>query len=724
MSDSSHPCSRTPTQLSELGPGDHLCCIYESEEQHRAVVTPFMKRGLEADERVLYIVDERSPETILGYLSAEGVPVERHLAEGKLVLLSPEESSLRDGRFSPEAMIDLLRSETERALADGYAALRVTGEMTWVTRGAPGSDRLIEYEARLNEFFPGSRALAICQYDRRKFDAEVLLDVLRTHPVAVLGTEVVANHFYLPPEVVLERGEGPARVDAWIQSLEHSARQQRQLEQLLDDRSAKLASTEARYRALFEYINEGFALHEILLDEAGAPYDYRYLDMNPAFCRLTGLDADSVIGRTVRELLPGTEDDPADWIGRFGHVALTGEEFVCEEPSVVLGRWFRVHAFRPAPLQFAVTFTDVTERRSAEQATADALELQRRIAFVSPVGIGAYRASGACIFANERLAEIVGGTLDAVLAQNFRELDSWKVSGLLEAAQRALGGSELERIEFGTASTFGARLRLDCRLVGFDLSGERHLLLVADDVSEQRADQERLRQTLEDLGTSNRELQQFAYVASHDLQEPLRMVGSFLQLLERKYGDQLDDSAKRYIYYAVDGAQRMKRLIADLLAFSRVGTRGAEPVPVAADEVLDETLANLGRKITETGAVIVREPLPVVLADRSQLGQLLQNVLGNALKFTGDAPPRVEIRAERDGAMWRFCVRDNGIGLDMQYAERIFVVFQRLHLREDYEGTGIGLAICKKIVDRHGGRIWVESEPGGGATFLFTLRSA
>jgi PAS domain S-box-containing protein len=242
-----------------------------------------------------------------------------------------------------------------------------------------------------------------------------------------------------------------------------------------------------------------------------------------------------------------------------------------------------------------------------------------------------------------------------------------------------------------------------------------------------------------ELARSNAELEQFAYVASHDLQEPLRMVASFVQLLGSRYRGQLDADADEFIGFAVDGANRMQRLIRDLLAYSRVGTRGRELVATNCEAALDRALADLHIAIQESGAVVTRDPLPAVLGDVMQLAQLFQNLIGNALKFHGEAPPRVHVAAELRNSdfgfrnegqdpqsairnpQWLFSVRDNGIGIEPKFHERIFEIFQRLHTASEYAGAGIGLAICKKIVERHGGRIWVESQLGQGATFYFTL---
>jgi signal transduction histidine kinase len=259
-------------------------------------------------------------------------------------------------------------------------------------------------------------------------------------------------------------------------------------------------------------------------------------------------------------------------------------------------------------------------------------------------------------------------------------------------------------------------------------------VLTFRDVTERRANQRALEERARELARSNADLEQFAYVASHDLQEPLRAVVSYLQLLERRYGGKLDERAEKYIGYAVDGGRRMQTLITDLLTYSRVGRRDIAMEPVELDPLLDRVLAGLRLAIEESGAVVVREPLPTIVADASQMTQLFQNLIGNAIKFRAEAPPRIEITATRQEAAetgqqptgthqgaWLFAVRDNGIGIAPEYRERVFVLFQRLHGRDEYPGTGIGLAVCKRIVERRGGTLRVDDTPGGGSTFWFTI---
>jgi PAS domain S-box-containing protein len=265
-----------------------------------------------------------------------------------------------------------------------------------------------------------------------------------------------------------------------------------------------------------------------------------------------------------------------------------------------------------------------------------------------------------------------------------------------------------------------------------DLSARGKAILHADgaatrmtgvilDITERKLAEARLNRLLVELERSNKELELFAYVASHDLQEPLRMVSSYTQLLERRYSEKLDDDAREFIGYAVDGANRMQRLINDLLEFSRVSTRGKPLERTDVSEVMENVRVNLSLAIEDAGARITSDRMPVVSADAGQLGQVFQNLIANGIKFRNGDRPELHVGATESEHHWQFSVRDNGIGIEQQYFDRIFVIFQRLHTKGDYPGTGIGLALCKRIVERHGGKIWLESMPNEGSTFFFTI---
>jgi light-regulated signal transduction histidine kinase (bacteriophytochrome) len=261
---------------------------------------------------------------------------------------------------------------------------------------------------------------------------------------------------------------------------------------------------------------------------------------------------------------------------------------------------------------------------------------------------------------------------------------------------------------------------------------QRALLNILDDLNQSSDELKKAHDVLEarvkertaELARSNAELEQFAYIASHDLQEPLRMVSSYVQLLGRRYQGKLDKDADEFIAFASEGAIRMQRLINDLLAYSRVGTRGKSFEEVNLEAVLARALENLQLALKEKSAAVTHDPLPTVFGDVGQLTQVFQNLIDNAVKFRADAPPRVHISARLEGSGYICSVKDNGIGIAPEFVNRLFVLFQRLHTRRDYPGTGIGLAICKRIVERHGGKIWVESRPGEGSTFFFQIAAA
>ncbi len=316
-------------------------------------------------------------------------------------------------------------------------------------------------------------------------------------------------------------------------------------------------------------------------------------------------------------------------------------------------------------------------------------------------------------------AEAIGQSVNRFIPQRFRAAHTTHIEHFAKTgvSQRSMGKLSTLRALRDDGEEFPMEASVSCTQVG-----TKHLFtVILRDITERKLAEEALAHNLAELARSNSELEQFAYVASHDLQEPLRMVASYTQLLAEQYRGKLDERADKYIGYAVEGALRMQTLVQDLLAFSRSGGNGLDPKSTDCNGVVEEAMQNLHSAIEESGAVVSHEKLPVIAADRSQLLQVLQNLIGNAIKFRGAGPPAISVSAERQDGEWQFAVTDNGIGIAPEHQESIFVIFRRLHTRAEYVGNGIGLAICKRIVEHHGGRIWVESRPGQGSSFHFTL---
>ncbi len=369
-----------------------------------------------------------------------------------------------------------------------------------------------------------------------------------------------------------------------------------------------------------------------------------------------------------------------------------------------------------------VSIMDITEQKEAQQAILEEKDFSEQIINSIPGIFYVFNTDGRFIRWNENFAQVSEYSAEEILTMHPTVFFTGDEQG--RVAERI--GEVFTQGSASVMANFTSKsgIQKPYFLTGLRAVIEGEMILVGTgvDISERVAAEEALEEKALDLKRSNEDLEQFAYVASHDLQEPLRMVASYLQLLDRRYGDELSAEAREFMAFAVDGATRMKQLINDLLAFSRVGTQGGEFQDTDLNRVVGVVHNNLMGLIEETGAIITHDELPVVAADETQMQQLYQNLIGNAIKFRkDDQAPAVHLGAEKKNGLWQMSVSDNGIGLDPQFKDRIFVLFQRLHGTEKYQGTGIGLAVSKRIIDRHGGRIWVESQAGEGATFFFTL---
>jgi len=369
---------------------------------------------------------------------------------------------------------------------------------------------------------------------------------------------------------------------------------------------------------------------------------------------------------------------------------------------------------------------DITTRKDAEKHLAQMEGKYRGLLEAAPDAMVVVNEGGEIVLLNlqaekqfgYRRDELVGQQVNNIIPEGFAER---LVADDLRSAADALAQQIGTGIELIGRRKDGSAFPIEIMLSPLENAEGTLVTAAIRDITTRQEVEAHLVQKVEELNRSNEELARFAYIASHDLQEPLRMVVSFTQLLSRRYKGKLDAEADEFIAFALDGATRMQRLIQDLLAYSRVGTKGRDLLDTASEEALQQALKNLQGAIEESGARVMHDPLPCVLADKTQLIQLFQNLIGNAIKYCRGVP-MVHISAARmDGKKWIFSVQDNGFGIDSQYFEKIFGIFQRLHTREEFSGTGIGLAICKNIVERHGGTISVESQPGQGSTFRFTL---
>lgn len=458
---------------------------------------------------------------------------------------------------------------------------------------------------------------------------------------------------------------------------------------------------------------------------------FRFLFANPAAERLLGMKEAELLGRSQWEAFPATIGTPLE----TGYRRAMDERVAADlaDFSEPLQKWYNVHATPSEDGGLEVRFRDITEHtraveavRSERQRFGDALDqLPACLVLLSPD----YHVPFANRFFRERFGEANGRRCYEYLFQRSEPCEICETYTALKtnAPHRwewtGPDGRNYDIYDFPFTDADGSSLIME---VGLDITerrrAEAELARHRDHLEElvrQRTTE--LESANAQLARSNQELEQFAYVASHDLQEPLRGVTGYLGLIEPQFRDKLDDRSRLYFTGAIQGAARMHMLITDLLALSRVGTHGQAFEPADLDAVLDQALDALGASVRESGARITRDPLPTLRVDTGQIAQLFQNLIGNALKFRGERLPEIHISAQTQPGRWVFAVSDNGIGIKPQYFERIFMIFQRLHTRQQYPGTGIGLALCKKIVERHGGTIWVESQAGEGSTFCFTI---
>jgi PAS domain S-box-containing protein len=482
----------------------------------------------------------------------------------------------------------------------------------------------------------------------------------------------------------------------------------------------------AKYRGLLEAAPDAM----VVVNQAG-----EIVLLNVQAEKQFGYHRDELVGQKVKNIIPegfaerlvadglrSAEDALAQQIG-------TGIELTGRRKN---GSEFPIEIML-SPLEstegilVTAAIRDISVRKDAEKHLAQMEGRYRGLLEAAPDAMVVVNQAGEIVLLNVqaekqfgyRRDELVGQKVKNIIPEGFAER---LLADALRSAEDALAQQIGTGIELNGRRKDGSGFPIEIMLSPLE-SAEGILVTAAvRDITKRKRAEAHLLQKVEELNRSNEELEQFAYIASHDLQEPLRMVASYTQLLSRRYKGKLDSDADEFISFAVDGASRMERLIKDLLAYSRVGTETKDLLDTSSEEALQQALINLRGAVEESDAQVTHDPLPIVVADEMQLIQLFQNLVGNAIKYQNPGIPRVHISAARDSEKrWKFSVQDNGLGIDSQYFEKIFGMFQRLHKREEFEGTGVGLAICKKIVERHGGSISVESQLGHGSTFCFVL---
>ncbi len=487
-----------------------------------------------------------------------------------------------------------------------------------------------------------------------------------------------------------------------------------------------LGQMEGRYRGLLEAAPDAM----VVVDQAGA-----IVLLNVRAEKEFGYSRDELLGQQVKTIIPkgfaerliadGTRSAAEALAQQIG----TGIELVGRRKN---GSEFPIEIML-SPLENAegilvtAAIRDISVRKTAEKHLGQMEGKYRGLLEAAPDAMVVVNRSGQMVLLNARAEnefgyrrdELIGQQVKTIIPEGFAER---LIADALRSAEDALAQQIGAGIELTGRRKDGSQFPIEIMLSPLESAEGLLVTAAVRDISVRKMAEANLLNKVEELNRSNVELGQFAYIASHDLQEPLRMVASYTQLLSRRYKGKLDSDADEFIAFAVDGADRMQRLIQDLLAYSRVGTKGTDLLDTSSEEALQRALVNLGEAIRESGAMVTHDSMPAVLADEMQLVQLFQNLIGNAIKYQSSGTPRVHVSVTRDGEKkWIFAVKDNGLGIDPQYFERIFGMFQRLHKRDEFAGTGIGLAICKKIVERHGGSISVESQPGHGSTFRFTL---
>ena len=730
--------------------GTHFCQFYKTKDDLIDILVPYFKAGLENNEYCMWVtskpleVDEAKEA-----LKDTVANADRYLDSGQIEIISYEDWYVKGGSFNSDQVLNGWVDKLNAGLKKGFDGLRLTGNTFWLEK--ENWNDFVSYEKDVDNVINSYQMIAMCTYCLDKCNASEIIDVVNNHQFALIKRE---------GEWTLLESLKQKKVE---EELEHS---------------------KYKYLSLFDNMLDGYAHCEMIYDNHGNPVDFIYLNVNEAFERLTGLTdvVGNKLSEIIPET-KDTHPELLEIYGRVASTSKP-EKFEINflpldrwftiavhspQKNHFIAVFENITERKSADLKLNETLkkyshlnqTLLALRDSSHvmiHATDETRYLNDLCKIIvddcghSMVWIGFTEDKGKKVipvayagFDEDYIKNLditwedtergQGPTGTAVrtgkpcICENMDtdpKFKPWRKEALkrgyassivfpLISNDKVFGALNIYSEEPNPFSEDEKKLLKELSVdISYGITSLR--LRIAHDEAEKA-----LRESFIEVERSNAELEQFAYVTSHDLREPLRMISSFLQLLERRYYDQLDEDANEFIGFAVDGAKRLDAMINDILIYSRVANKDKNFTNVKCEKVIDEAYLNLNASIEETKAKISYDPLPTIKMDENLMIQLFQNLISNAIKYRSEKIPKIHINAIKEDKHWLFGIKDNGIGIPQEHSEKIFTIFQRLHTRDEYDGTGIGLAIAQNIVHQHGGEIWVESEPGEGSTFYFTI---
>lgn len=747
--------------IADLQPGDHLCCLYETDEEHQALLAPFLRQGLDRGERVIYIVDARTAETVLGYLGDGGLDVEACLAREQLLIFTSDRSYLRGGIFDPDDMIEWLRTETERAVAQGYTALRVTGEMSWALRGLSGSERLIEYEAKLNELLPGSACIELCQYDRRRFDPAILLDVLRTHPIAVVGVKIYDNFYYGLPAEFLGRDLSAVTLHHWVNNLAERKRAEEELEQraaqlaLLSDIGGKIAAVlelDSVLERAARLVQESFGYHHValfLLDREAGELVMRARTGD--FAHLFPLD------HRLR-----LEQGMVGWVGSHGKRLLANDvaaepHYINLYPDVIPTR-----SELSVPIQVGEEIVGVLDIQSPQLDAFDENDVMVMETLADQIAVACENARlyeavqqelAERVWAEERLRESEAryrtvSELTSDFAYAFRvESDGTLVpEWVTEAFTRITGFTPEERLAHGgweslthPQDRYIAFQHMQVHLCGQPDVAEFRIITQSGEVrwlrdygrpvwDEAQSRVVRIYGAAQDI-TERKRMEQFmlrterlaamghmAAALAHEIKNPLQAIQGHVELVSDF--DLEPDERKEYLRFCSQEIKHLTEIADRVLGFARPAEDSHSLISI--HQLAQRALALVSKPLQDACvAVTVDLPadLPPVLVVPDQIVQVFLNLMINAIEAMANGG-HLHLAVHVEGEMMVLTLTNDGPPIPSEHIEQVFDPF----FTTKPEGTGLGLFISHTIVEQHGGTISVENlKDNQGVCFTITL---